>query len=214
MKPCLFKTDMVRAILEDRKTVTRRVVKEPWFIEDEDVSRMSGYAMHRGYDYTHGMPYPDSIYHPSDILYVRETWCPFDSEHVINGVKYAYKADSTPESERVRKDFGYKWHSSVHMPWEAARIFLRVTDVGVERLQDITLDQLRAEGMKLFVTPSECKNMMNRFGAVCDFERKKKDFSTLWDSTIKPADRALYGWEANPYVWVIEFERCEKPEGD
>lgn len=199
MKPILFNTEMVRGLLNGTKTVTRRVIKEPWYIEDEDVSRVSGYAMHRGYDYTHGMPYPDSIYHPGDILYVRETWA-----RSMAGT-YLYRATDTP----LILD---GWRPSIHMPREAARIFLRVTDVRVERLQNITPDQLRAEGVKLFVTPSECKNIMNRFGAVCNYERKKKDFSALWDSTIKKADRALYGWAANPWVWVIEFERISREE--
>jgi len=74
MKPILFNTDMVRAILEGRKTVTRRVVKEPYYIDDEEMSRGSGLAMHRGTSMTDGMPYPDQPYRPGDILYVRETW--------------------------------------------------------------------------------------------------------------------------------------------
>ena len=74
------------------------------------------------------------------------------------------------------------------MPREAARIFLRVTGVRVERLQNMQPYDIAFEGF-----------------------RRKRDFKTLWDSTIKPADRALYGWKANPWVWVIEFERTEKP---
>ena len=82
-----------------------------------------------------------------------------------------------------------KWHPSIHMPREAARIFLRVTDVRVERVQDIDDDGVVAEGLNI-----------------------GDPFDELWDSTIKPADRALYGWDANPWVWVIEFERITREE--
>lgn len=81
----------------------------------------------------------------------------------------------------------YKWHPSIHMPREAARIFLRVTDVRVERLQEIDDNGIASEGL-----------------AIGD------PFDELWDRTIKKADRALYGWEADPWVWVIKFERCER----
>lgn len=80
-----------------------------------------------------------------------------------------------------------KWHPSIHMPKEAARLFLRVADVRVEQLQDIDDDGVVAEGMEI--------------GA---------HFDELWDSTIKPANRPIYGWAANPWVWVIEFERISE----
>ena len=82
-----------------------------------------------------------------------------------------------------------KWRPSIHMPREAARIFLRVTDVRVERLQDCGNMQAKDEG---------CTG--------------SSQFARLWDSTVKPADRATLGWEANPWVWVIEFERIGKDE--
>lgn len=215
MKPCLFNTEMVRAILEGRKTVTRRVVKEPYYIDGSVLLPESGFCMHRGTHVTDGMPYPDSLYHPGDILYVRETWCPFDSEHVINGVKYAYKADSTPESERVRKDFGYKWCPPIHMPREAARIFLRVTDVRVERLQEITeLDILEKEGTTVEFPQPKPSYMSLAYTETRLKPAVRKAFADLWDNTIKKADLPRYGWEANPWVWVIEFKRCEKPEGE
>ena len=91
MKPILFNTEMVRAILGNRKTVTRRVLKEPWYIDDEEMSRVSGLAIHRGTNMTDGMPYPDQPYRPGDILYVRETWT-----ETADG--YEYKAD-IPDSD-------------------------------------------------------------------------------------------------------------------
>lgn len=209
MKPILFNTDMVRAILKGRKMVTRRVVKGYALDHlelDTDSSIIGVYNQDEGCVF----PIMDyAPYRPSDILYVRETW-----QHGFGGT-YLYKASAgfdwfmTPEGKLVPD---IPWKPSIHMPREAARIFLRVTEVRVERLQDITPGQLRAEGLDLLITPSECKSMMNRFGAVFDYERKKKDFSNLWDSTIKKADHALYGWDADPWVWVIEFERISREE--
>lgn len=194
MKQILFNTDMVRAILEGRKTVTRRVVKpQPEITPIPTFGGSYRVSMEKNL-------FIKPPYRPNDILYVRETWCPFDSAHVINGVKYAYKADSTPESERVRKDFGYKWRPSIHMPREAARIFLRVTDVRVEPLRDITKEDL----VRDFCLCREAIETVGRDALAGPF----------WDATIKPVDRELYGWGANPWVRVIEFERCERPKGD
>lgn len=82
-----------------------------------------------------------------------------------------------------------RWRPSIHMPKEAARIFLRVTDVRVERLNAISIDEIAREGVQAdYMFPA---------------------FRELWDSTVKPADRNKYGWNANPWVWVIEFERVE-----
>ena len=83
------------------------------------------------------------------------------------------------------------------MPKEAARIFLRVTDVRVERLQDITSDQIDREGVE------------TEYPFVLNGEERRYAFSQLWNSTIKKSDLYRYGWEANPWVWVIEFSRCE-----
>lgn len=151
MKPILFNTEMVRAILEGRKTVTRRVVKpqpvcygpnitfdphDDFFLSkeknwlrcrvcghDPEYSRSESNIAH------HWVP----PYRPGDILYVREAW-------TQDGDVYRYKAGFYDQNR--------KWRPSIHMPREAARIFLRVTDVRVERLQDITPDQIDAEGCK------------------------------------------------------------------
>ncbi len=92
-----------------------------------------------------------------------------------------------------------KWHPSLHMPKDAARIFLRVTNVRVERLQEITTNQIEQEGVYTV------------YPHVLNGEEKKYAFQNLRNSTIRKSDLDFYGWDANPYVWVIEFERCEKP---
>jgi len=203
MKQILFNTEMVLALLARRKSVTRRVVKPPYYIDDEEVCRISGLAIHQGTRVTDGMPYPDAPYRASDILYVRETWNGDWCDH------YIYKADGGSA-----KMAGYneepKWIPSIHMPKEAARLFLRVTDVRVERLRDITEEQAEKEGCsagRIVITGGP-------WGVEDDPEvwTAREAFSDLWDSTIKKADRPIYGWAANPWVWVIEFERISKEE--
>jgi hypothetical protein len=193
IKPILFNTDMVRAILDGRKTVTGRVVKpQPmgyFEVNDNPVFL---------YDFDPPAERRHSTYQPGDILYVRETW---QKTYINDGTtrptnfKYEYKASD--EQRTV-----YRWNPSIHMPKEAARIWLKVTNVRVERLQDITTNQVLAEGTRA-EEPFELNG-----------EEKLYAFSQLWDSTIKKADIERYGWESNPWVWVIEFERCEKPQED
>lgn len=177
-KPILFNTEMVRAILGGRKTVTRRVIKSRspkacGFYVTFD----SNNNFEEVYDYDENEAMyesPQSRLHIGDILYVRETWCKgnFRGEEE----RYYYRADNKiPHCE---------WHPSIHMPKEAARIFLRVTGVHVERLQDCGNMQAKDEGCNC------CSQ-----------------FVRIWDSTIKKSDLAKYGWAANPWVWVIEFER-------
>lgn len=199
IKPILFNTEMVQAILDGRKTCTRRIVKGA--IPDD---AMWGYTMFtpkgciscRGvYADGYGEGFYKLPYQPGDILYVRETWC--KGSWMNEKERYYYKADDN--------DFHCVWHPSIHMPKEAARIWLKVTDVRVERLQDITDDGAKAEG-------ANWKNGKN-----VGWEEKMKRtaverFAEIWDSTIKKSDLDRYGWAANPWVWVIEYERCEKPK--
>ena len=179
IKPMLFNTEMVRAILSGQKTCTRRVIKGRALdnlLVDHDGNCVGSF------DYFGAeVEYPtidDCSYQPGDILYVRETWSTdADGGYVYRTNYGTTKDDSFPPSM-------FKWRPSIHMPKEAARIFLRVTDVRVERLQEIDGAGIKAEGTS-----------------------GKHGFSALWDSTIKPTDLDRYGWAANPWVWVIEFER-------
>lgn len=187
IKPILFNTEMVRAILEGRKTCTRRLVK---FLPGEN-PQWTGY-IEDGLMLYNGKNEPcirQAPYKPGDILYVRETWC--KGSYGNEKEKYYYKADDN--------NFFCTWHPSIHMPKKAARIFLKVTDVRVERLQEIDIEGIRNEGLSSAAV--HCGDM----------EIALKEWEILWNSTIKKSDLDRYGWDANPYVWVVEFERCEKP---
>ena len=222
--PILFNTDMVRAILDGRKSCTRRIVKPQQLIGMLPDKCKNGapeeFLKEKKLMFK---PYCDMTdielintaykapYQPGDIMYVRETWQYLyeldGNEQVIEDTgKYYYAAtDTIPFNTYVDKN-GVKhdhapWKPSIHMPKEAARIWLKVTDVRGERLQEITIDGIRNEGLSSMAVHSG------------DMEIALKEWENLWNSTIKKSDLDSYGWEANPWVWVIEFERCEKPEG-
>lgn len=200
IKPILFNTEMVRAILDGRKSCTRRICKDgnEYTVPDMDFYNADRrtYAVHNFADkeYTEQLSIAERTCPicPGDILYVRETWSPV----FVRPRRYLYKVEC-----KEGENLPIKWHPSIHMPKEAARIWLKVTDVRVERLQDITSEQISREGVEV------------EYPHVLNGEEKRYAFSTLWNSTIKKSDIDRYGWDANSYVWVIEFERCEKPEG-
>ena len=221
IKPILFNTEMVQANLDGRKNNTRRIMKpQPVDTEYCNHEMVTFNDMLPGYydgDYTcacrkcgYGVgPSGEGVfkppYVPGDILYARETW------RVRNVFGDIARGNRTAEIEfKAGGDticvpaFDYApsygaWKPSIHMPKEAARLFLRIKHVSVERLQDIDSEGIRAEGLNTLAVHAG------------DMEISQREFAILWDSTIKPADLPLYGWDANPWVWVIEFERCEKP---
>ena len=207
MKPILFNTAMVQAILEGRKTVTRRAIKPQPMGELRPMGRGScwpGCFEASGKERIYRPPYQ-----PGDVLYVRETWAEMP-------YGYVYRADEEqPEGWEVDD----QWRPSIHMPRAAARIFLRVTAVKAARLQEVEKEDVLREGVepKYYAGGCKCawafegcmeKPCTNRDGYIdlCHW----MPFSELWDKTVKPADRAAYGWEANPWVWVIEFERISE----
>ena len=211
IKPILFNTEMVREIMDGRKTCTRRLVR---FLPGEN-PQWTGY-IRDGLMLYNGRNEPCIIkapYQPGDTLYVRETWCGLpvnEAGHMRGHTIYYYKADG----ELRPKGWRGTWHPSIHMPKEASRIWLKVTDVRVERLQSITVEgaiREGAEGEKCHHTNAGafgCTDCMNT-GWI---EPPQVEFMQIWNSTIKKSDIDRYGWDANPYVWVIEFERCEKPK--
>lgn len=215
--PILFNTDMVRAILDGRKTVTRRIIKPQMedVVEIGDVDPL-GYLFYRTADkYLDGYRNKKSPFVVGDILYVRETFfredctpdcagrndedeCPFNR---VGDSCYGYKTQYIDSTGRI------KWKPSIHMPKEAVRIWLKVTAVRAERLQDITEEQARAEGCIDY----HDKTGNGKFDDVLEFDLTARDaFVDLWNSTLKKDSE--HTWAHNPWVWVIEFERCEKPD--
>ena len=182
MKPILFNTEMVKAILEGRKVATRRPIKP------QPTGKVYHYVGYKT-DYwgeereTSTGTYVSQMkppYQRGDILYVKETWAkdPF-------GCGFIYRAN--------HHGAGQKWTPSIFMPKEAARIFLRVKACRPERLRDMVFADMLMEG-------------------VAEGDSYEDAWHDLWDSTIAPADLPIYGWEANPWVWAIYFEPCGKPE--
>lgn len=199
IKPILFNkqisTEMVRAILDGRKTCTRRICKDAneCTVPDMDFYNADRrtYAVHNFVDKEHTEQLSTAERTcpicTGDILYVRETW-----KEAPKGYYY-YEDWQKDDIADVTK-----WNPSIHMPKEAERIWLKVTDVRVERLQEITEVQAQAEGCNSGLLTGACT--------------ARGQFEDLWNSTIKKSDIDRYGWDANPWVWVIEFERCEKQE--
>ena len=216
MKPIIISTEDVRAVLDGRKTMARLVIKpKPTYWDDgervydkDNIAGPEFYAPVRvdknGEQYpgkeVYGI-YSDNgeygckaPYQPGDVLWVRETWAK------LNEKDYLYQADDTDVNVwKIWRDKGVgvvydRWMSPVTMPREAARLFLRVTDVRVERAQDISPEDCESEGY---------------FEAEPVEPRPRSWFSAVWDA--RNAKRG-YGWGSNPWTWVIEFERIEKGE--
>lgn len=224
IKPILFNTEMIRAILDGRKTCTRRICKDANECTVPDMEFYDAdkrtYAVHNFADLEHteklSIGERTCPICPGDILYVLETWerfecwncdgdergnCPKEpKKSVLDKTCGCYMYRATDE---ISGDA--KWHPSIHMPKEAARIWLKVTDVRVERLQEITGLSVQKEGIG-----AEPNEYASKFDFISELFLL---FQRLWDSTIKKSNLDRYGWNANPWVWVIEFERCDKPEG-
>lgn len=208
-KPILFSTPMVQAILEDKKTKTRRVAKIK-FLEGFN-PEWSGYkpVLENGKFFLEGSNHRSATtevkqpYQVGDIIWVRETW-KYYVKAVGKGESFrvkqflAYKADE--DNGNVQKSsewFEGKWRPSIFMPRAAARLFLRVTNVRVERLQDIQLSDCLKEGIQLSPCEADDDVLYQSITA-------EDKFAELWDSLNT---KRGYGWDVNPWVWVIEFER-------
>ena len=222
IKPMLFNTEMVRAILDGRKACTRRLVKpQPdekhtfplGFVTDSTEKKEAGCFGFGIDEYGGSIQYAKPPYLGGDIIYIRETWteecgkyyyrADYDSDYLdpcetLSG-GYPASCRNHPGCDGcMATSTRIQWHPSIHMPKEAARIWLKVTDVRVERLQEMWASDVPKEGI-FFTKPTTADGMLQAF-------------ADLWNSTIKKSDLDRYGWDANPYVFVIEFERCEKPE--
>jgi len=200
--PLLFSNAMVRAILEGRKTQTRRVIKIPSFMQYLPfVPQGAEYAprkIHMTFErgalrryWLSGACWNDEVvatpkYASGDRLWVREAWAQVSK--VGGGLRYAYKADNGDNAMVAR------WCPSIHMPREASRITLEVTEVRVERLQDMDVASCVKEGVSWDGYPGAWTVMA------------KPSFAKLWDSLY--AKRGL-GWDANPWVFAYTFKVLE-----
>lgn len=214
IKGALFNTEMVCALLDDRKTATRRLVKPqppkelqfPYGLigSSSDKSEEGKFCWTAGEICDGRVHTVRPPYRPGDVIYVRETWCALPvtpGGHMRGHDVFYYKADGDLRPDGWREN----WKPSLHMPREAARIFLRVTNVRAERLQDITEEQAVREGC---ITFSD-KTGNGKFDDVLEFDLTARDaFTELWNSTLKKD--SAYTWAHNPWVWVIEFERISK----
>jgi hypothetical protein len=225
IKTILFNTEMVLAILDGRKSCTRRLVKpQPdekhtyplGFVTDSTEKKEVGCFGFGIGEYGGSIQYAKPQYHTDDVLYIRETWteecgkyyyrADYDSDYLdpcetLSG-GYPASCRNHPGCDGcMATSTRIHWHPSIHMPKEAARIWLRVTDVRVERLQEITAESALTEGADKYIHANGTLNE----------DQTITSFIGIWNSTIKKSDIDRYGWDANPWVWVIEFERCEKP---
>lgn len=200
-RPILFSGPMVRAILDGRKTQTRRPVKpqppDPtvrmYAEENEDFSgktdRWYAEEENRGRPWTDGALYRCPYGKPGDRLWVRETFR-------YDGFALSYRA-----VDGFFLDGREKWRPSIHMPRWASRLTLEVVSVRVERVQDITDADSRDEG----VVCSDCASASPRLEHCCC----RLLYRVLWSQIY---DANGYGWDANPWVWVVEFRVAERKE--
>jgi hypothetical protein len=215
--PILFSTEMVRAILEGRKTQTRRVIKnikhcEYRKMEHTAPGKYGAVFKDNNHFFKINCPYGKV----GDVLWVRETWQ--TAEGVVPPIKdkYIYRAEAS-EIDGVTKRPA-RWESPIFMPKEACRIWLRITDIRVERVQDITEEDALSEGVEMeakadlvFSEDPSGESDFVRYKSYTNesqlFLSAKNSFRSLWQSIS-----GKESWEANPYVWAITFERIEKPD--
>jgi hypothetical protein len=207
MKPILFSTPMVEAILAGRKTMTRRVVKlkhtnghevksiqkdgsgtgwVAWSLREvsaEETARL--YPGEEGFKCPYG--------NPGDLLWVRETWQYVDLGPGDENNGYVYKASENGQAW-AENDESWKWRPSLFMPRDACRLFLKITNVRIEKLQAISWQDIISEGIETEYSGIE---------GIQDLEAKLEN---LWQKI-----NGKESWDANPWVWVIEFEPTEKP---
>ena len=235
----------VKAILSGRKTVIRKPVMPAysrkakyegyrqgyglWVDKDKDNGDPTGYIK----DYSLSplwWPKPSYIrehgpYKPGDILYVRETWLVQSAWQggSGSGCKFRYKAGGEdkvlPYVLRL-PDKKTVWRPAIFMPKEAARIWLRVTDVNIERLQDRftgsggSILDIKAEGIELPEACGDCAEYFGYYGCTeaskcAALEGCRIKFAESWDARYNKKQLKLYGWAANPWVWVVKFDRIE-----
>lgn len=190
----IFNGEMVRAILDGRKTQTRRQVKFP--VIDKNMScELAGNEL--AGELAAGNYRNSPFGKPGDRIWVRETWARYNIDQ--NSHEMAYRA-TTPEDWPE----GGRWRPSIHMPRWASRILLEITNIGAQRLNSISQADAARQGLiRLPATGRYCLNQGDQYFGGASHDAREV-FSWLWES--------IYGedsWKANPWVWVIEFKRIE-----
>ena len=216
-RPILFSAPMIRAILDGRKTQTRRILKMPkgGYIEDGIPLR------HVGGDYFNAIPCPYG--ERGDRLWVRETWQAYDGGSFKTAFGVARTFSREPKlgdtiEFKADKDLSkcfINWRPSIHMPRWASRITLEVTEVRVERVQEITEEDAKAEGVRAVTKDSKvvkyCVYDQSSDTSSTAWQEMPNSargaFKTLWDKLNAPRG---FGWDANPWVWVVSFKRVEQ----
>lgn len=216
-RPILFSGPMVRAILEGRKTQTRRIMKRkfPFGEIEPNVTSLGGCPVH----------FPDGSWEnewcpygwQGSRLWVRETWAQKDD--MLDCQAWLYRADETARFQGYGKPgakldtYGWawdkvKWKTSIFMPRDASRITLEITNIRCERLQDISESDAISEGIEPLPGPTENKPLYPLYGTKSKFVNDrytldpKMSYVHLWQSINGPES-----WKENPFVWVIEFKR-------
>ncbi len=226
MKPILFNTEMVEAILKGQKTESRRVMKPQ---PGKNVTRLFPLEGKQWKGYFGSREEGACMkpkYQKGDVLYIRETWAHGYIDYSDNGCSrerwfepsresdgeflkgissYFYRANM---SQQDQEELHMLWKPAIHMPKEAARIFLKVTDVRAERLQNMGIYDALQEGVPVSREELNRMNLLNQW----EGPEVMAEFRKLWDSTIQKEAREKFGWDGNPWVWVYEFERIRKPE--
>ncbi len=221
MKPILFNTIMTRAVADDLKTATRRIANinteilcndagsnHEFVLDSFNNETPTGFVCRRcgfGVASPHSrVPCGSSLfrprYWPGDILYVRENWS-IAPDILRETPGPVYMADFSDAELNSLKAKHFRWKPSIHMPARIARLFLRVTGVRVERLQDISAEECAMEGVPLYAGPVGGRETYY-----------KTSFAKIWDSTIPKNKLPVDGWDANPWVWAYRFERISKEE--
>lgn len=203
--PIIFSAEMVKAILEGRKTQTRRVLKK----QPADILPMRGeFAGKLWVTLRERLPNPTDQHgdiircrygEPGDRLWVRETWA-------LSDCAFRYRADGEWDGEEIEMGANARWRPSIHMPRRASRLALEIVSVRVERVQAISEEDAIAEGMVDFEMVKERAGTIGGQGEYKAARLPIGQFAKLWDSINA---KHGYGWDENPWVWVIEFKRLD-----
>lgn len=226
IRPILFNTPMVRAIRNDLKTATRRLII-PKYRDDECSFQIVSNAFTGKFirveilddnDFATRNLLPQ--YSPGDILWVREAWSMATDLPGVSEAGPVYRADYADWELRELRKKHFHWKPSIHMPAALAREFLLVTDVRAEQLHEMKEVDYIKEGIRLKASESECRCAWEEPGCrlqpcsnrdAYDQVKYMHKFAALWDGTVPDEKLSNYGFSANPWVWVTEFKRCAKP---